>query len=59
MPGEALDIQIVEHYAYISHINYSSKNIGDETDTRGVSFVHGYILRAEDYLELVKIIRHM
>ena len=59
MPGEALDIQIVEHYAYISHINYSSKNIGDDTDTRGVSFVHGYILRAEDYLELVKDPAHV
>ncbi len=59
MPGEALDIQIVEHYAYISHINYSSKNIGDDTDARGVSFVHGYILRAEDYQELVKEPAHV
>ena len=59
MPGEALDIQIVENYAYISHINYSSKNIGDDTDARGVSFVHGYILRVEDYLEMVKDPAHV
>ncbi len=59
MPGEALDIQIAEHYAYISHINYSSKNIGDDTDSRGVSFVHGYVLRAEDYLEAVKDPAHV
>ena len=59
MPGEALDIQIIEHYAYISHINYSSTNIGDDTDTRGVSFVHGYVLRAEDYLETIKDPAHV
>lgn len=59
MPKEAFDIQLVENYAYISHINYTSKNIGDDTDARGVSFVHGYILRAEDYLELVKDPAHV
>ncbi len=54
MPPEVWDIQIQERYVFLSHVNYISKNIGDDTDTRGVSFVHGYVLRAEDFKELVK-----
>lgn len=52
MPAEALDVHIEERYVYISHINYSSRNLTDQTDIRGVSFVHGLVMRIDDYMGL-------
>lgn len=54
MPAQALDIHIEERYVYISHINYSSRNLTDQTDIRGVSFVHGLAMRTDDYMELCR-----
>ncbi|MCQ5140953.1 hypothetical protein [Enterocloster bolteae] len=54
MPAQALDIHIEDRYVYISHINYSSRNLTDQTDIRGVSFVHGLVMRTDDYMELCR-----
>lgn len=54
MPREVWDIQIQENYAFLSHVNYDSRNIGEETDIRGVSFVHAYVFRAEDFMQALR-----
>lgn len=54
VPPMAFDLQIMENYVFLSHINYHSVNEGSETDIRGVSFVHGFAMRAEEYRELVR-----
>lgn len=54
VPPLAFDLQIMENYVFLSHINYHSVNEGSETDIRGVSFVHGFAIRSEEYRELVR-----
>lgn len=49
VPSMIFDLQILENYVFFSHINYHSINEGSETDSRGVSFVHGFAMKAEDY----------
>lgn len=53
VPSAAFDLQTMDHYVFLSHINYYSTNEGMETDIRGVSFVHGFAVRAEEYRELI------
>lgn len=52
VPSLAFDLQILENYVFLSHVNYHSVNEGAETDSRGVSFVHGFAVRVEDYRKL-------
>lgn len=54
MPPKVWDIQLQDHFAFISRVNYNSRNIGNETDIRGVSFVHAYAVRAEDFQKLME-----
>lgn len=54
VPPMAFDLQIMENYVFLSHINYNSVNQGSETDIRGVSFIHGFAVRVEEYRELVR-----
>lgn len=54
VPGMALDLRILENYAFFSHVNYHSVNEGSQTDHRGVSFVHGFAVRLEEYRELIR-----
>jgi len=54
VPPMAFDLQMMENYVFLSHINYASVNEGAETDARGISFIHGFAIHAEEYRELVK-----
>lgn len=52
VPPMAFDLQVLENYVFFSHINYRSVNEGSETDIRGVSFVHGFAIKAEEYRKI-------
>lgn len=50
----AFDIQTIHDYVFLSHINYYSINENGETDSRGISFIHGFAMQKADYQELIR-----